>query len=221
MTAPTPPAAPPARKPATAQRLIGTLGGFGALAGLLIVSVFAATQPRIRANKAAALAAAINEVLAAPERYDTLYVTADALSRTLPAGANAETAEAVYLGWRGETPVGYAIVANGSGFQDNIRLIFGFNPASSQLIGMKVLESKETPGLGDKIYKDAEFVAQFTQVRAPLVGVKEGQGEGLPTELVMITGATISSRALIKAINTTLERVGPLLTAYAAQEPQP
>jgi len=215
----TTPAAPSARPSASAQRLIGTLGGFGALAGLLIVAAFAATQPTIRANKAAALAAAINEVLAAPDRYDTLYVTPDSLTRQLPAGASAETAEAVYLGWRGDTPAGYAIVANNSGFQDNIRLIFGFDPARQQLIGMKVLESKETPGLGDKIYKDAEFVAQFSQVQAPIVGVKEGQGEGRPTELVMITGATISSRAVIKAINTALERVGPLLGARGAQEP--
>lgn len=217
MTAPVSPAPRPS---ASAQRLIATLGGFGALAGLLIVSVYAATQPTIRANKAAALAAAINEVLAAPERYDTLYVTDDSLSRQLPGGANAETAEAVYLGWRGETPVGYAIVANGSGFQDNIRLIFGFDPSRQQLIGMKVLESKETPGLGDKIYKSQEFVAQFSQVQAPIVGVKEGQGEGRPTELVMITGATISSRAVIKAINTALERVGPMLGAQRVQEPQ-
>lgn len=214
MSAAAPPAGPPARQLASAQRLIGTLGGFGALAGLLIVAAFAATQPRIRANKAAALAAAINEVLAAPDRYDTLYVTADALSRQLPAGANAETAEAVYRGWRGEAPAGFAIVASGPGFQDNIRLIFGFDPVTSQLIGMKVLESKETPGLGDKIYKDPEFVAQFTRVQAPLEGIKDGQGEGRPTELVMITGATISSRAVIRAINATLEKLGPKLAAY-------
>jgi Na+-translocating ferredoxin:NAD+ oxidoreductase subunit G len=214
MSAPNVPAGPPARPLASAQRLIGTLGGFGALAGLLIVAAFATTQPRIRANKAAALAAAINEVLAAPDRYDTLYVTEDSVSRRLPAGANAETAEAVYLGWRNGTRAGFAIVANGPGFQDNIRLIFGYDPATSRLLGMKVLESKETPGLGDRIYKDAEFVAQFTRVQAPLEGVKEGQGEGQPTELVMITGATISSRALIRAINAALERVGPRLAAY-------
>lgn len=221
MTAPAPPADVPVRPSASAQRLIATLGGFGALAGLLIVSVFVATQPTIRANKAAALAAAISEVLAAPDRYDTLYVTADELTRELPSGANAETAEAVYLGWRGEAPVGFAVVANGSGFQDNIRLIFGYDVSTAQLLGMLVLDSKETPGLGDKIYKDAEFVAQFSQVHAPLVGVKEGQGNGLPTELVMITGATISSRAVIKAINTMLERVGPLLAAYDVQERRP
>jgi electron transport complex protein RnfG len=214
----TAPAGSPARPPATAQRLIATLGGFGALAGLLIFVVFTGTQPRIQANKAAALAAAINEVLAVPDRYDTLYVAGAALSRQLPAGANAETAEVVYLGWRGDDPIGFAIVANGPGFQDNIRVIFGYNPHTAGLLGMKVLESKETPGLGDKIYKDQEFVSQFTRIQAPLVGVKEGQGDGKPTELVMITGATISSRALIKSINATLERVGPLLEAYRPRE---
>lgn len=208
------PAGPPVRPAASAPRLVATLGGFGALAGLLIVLAFSVTQPTIRANKAAALAAAIGEVLGAPDRYDTLYLAADALSRELPSGANAENAEAVYLGWRGETPAGFAIVANGPGFQDNIRLIFGYDPATSRLLGMTVLESKETPGLGDKIYKDREFVSQFARVQAPIVGVKQGQGDGEPTELVMITGATISSRAVIKAINTTLERVGPMVAAY-------
>lgn len=208
MTAPAP------RPAASAQRLIATLGGFGVLAGLLIVAVFAATQPRIRANKAAALAAAIDEVLAAPERYDTLYIDGQRLSKDLPPGATRDNGDAVYLGWRGETPVGFAVVANGPGFQDNIRLLVGYDPTTARLLGMTVLESKETPGLGDKIYKDQAFVAQFTRVTAPLEGVKAGQGEGKPTELVMITGATISSRAVIKAINTTLERVGPLLAAY-------
>jgi len=215
--APAPPAIP---KGASALRLIGTLGGFGALAGLLIVAAFTATQPRIRANKAAALAAAIGEVLGAPDRYDTLYVAGDALSHDLPSGQTAETADAVYLGWRDSLPIGYAVVASGSGFQDNIKLLIGYEPATSRLLGMTVLESKETPGLGDKIYKDTTFVAQFRQVTAPLEGVKKGQGTGKPNELVMITGATISSRAVIKAINTTLERVGPLLAAYQRELPQ-
>ncbi len=210
----TAPPGAPAPRITPPQRLVATLGGFGALAGLLIVVAFSATQPRIRANKAAALAAAIGEVLAAPERYDTLYVSGDALSSGLPPGTTPDNAEAVYLGWRGETPVGFAVVANGPGFQDNIRILFGYDPTTARLLGMTVLESKETPGLGDKIYKDQEFVAQFTRVTAPLEGVKPGQGEGKPTELVMITGATISSRAVIKAINTTLERVAPLLAAH-------
>jgi electron transport complex protein RnfG len=218
MTGPAAPA--PAPKTATPQRLIATLGGFGAIAGLLIVVAFAATQPRIRANKAAALAAAIDEVLGAPQHYDTLYVTGAGLSRDLPTGANRETAEAVYLGWRDSTPIGFAVVADGPGFQDNIHLIIGFDPQTSRMLGMKVLESKETPGLGDKIVKDTAFVGQFGRVAGPVEGVKRGQGAGKPNEVVMITGATISSRAVIRAINTALEHVGPMLAAYRKELPR-
>jgi electron transport complex protein RnfG len=83
---------------------------------------------------------------------------------------------------------------------------------------MEVVENKETPGLGDKIVKDASFVAEFEGARAPLVGVKAGAGDGDPGEVDMITGATISSRAVIAIINHRLDRLGPLLRSYVAEE---
>ncbi len=57
--------------------------------------------------------------------------------------------------------VGVAMEAEGKGFQDTIRLIYGYSPDKQQVIGMEVLESKETPGLGDKIIKDEEFLDEF------------------------------------------------------------
>ncbi len=195
-------------------KLVATLGGLGAAAGLLIFLVFAATEPTIQAHRAAVLAEAVMDVLGEPERYDTLYVVDGGLSEEPPAGVAPEKAEAVYLGYRDGAPVGFAIRAASSGFQDTITLLFGYDPSTSQLLGMTILESKETPGLGDKIYKDLEFVAEFEGVTPPLLGVKEGSEKGAPGEIVMITGATISSRAVIKAINTELERIGPVLTGY-------
>jgi electron transport complex protein RnfG len=82
---------------------------------------------------------------------------------------------------------------------------------------MMVLESKETPGLGDKIEKDEAFVSQFDGAIAPLLGVKSGAGTGDPSEIDMITGATISSRTIINIINETLERLGPLIEAYGEE----
>ena len=38
---------------------------------------------------------------------------------------------------------------------------------------MRVIASKETPGLGDKIVKDSAFVAEFSPVGAPITGVKK------------------------------------------------
>lgn len=198
-------------------RLVATLGGFGALAGLLIVIVHSATQPAIEAYRAEVLEAAIYEVLGDPDRYDTLYVVDEAIVDAPPAGADPAQYETLYLGYRDAAPVGFAIRTAGMGFQDTITLIFGYDAAESRLLGMKVLESRETPGLGDKIYKDLAFVGEFAGAAAPLVGVKAGSGTGQPTEIVMITGATISSRAVIKAINTTLERIQPLLADFVAE----
>ena len=61
--------------------------------------------------------------------------------------------------------VGFAIPAEGAGFQDTIKLIYGFDAASHRVVGMGVLESRETPGLGDKIAKDADFLASFRDLR--------------------------------------------------------
>ena len=197
-----------------AARFVVTLGGAGALAGVAIVAAFLWTEPRIEANRARALRAAIEEVLKQPDRYDTLYVVDGALAAELPAGAEPRRYEQVYLGYRGAARIGFAVTGAEPGFQDEVRLIFGYDPATRAVIGMKVLESKETPGLGDKIEKDSHFVAQFGRVAVPLVGVKTGRGRGDSAEVDMITGATISSRAVIRIINHRLERLGPLLGDY-------
>jgi electron transport complex protein RnfG len=209
-------AAPPGAAPdVAAARLFATLGVAGALAGLLIVLSWQLTQPTITRNKAARLRAAVEEVLAGPERFDTLYVVAGALTETPPADG---TPEQVYVGYAGDgRVVGFAIDAAQPGFADVVRLIFGYDPARRQLLGIKVLENKETPGLGDKIEKDTAFVGQFTEAATPLRGVKVGRATGDPHEIDMITGATISSRVVIRIVNDALERFDPLIGAWLAE----
>jgi len=198
-----------------AWRLLGTLGTVGALAGLLIVIVFRATQPTIQAYKAQMLRLAVQEGLKAPEHYDTLYVYDGALTAEVPKGVDTRKLEEVYRGYRADgQPVGYAIVASGPGFRDIVKLIFGYDPASDKLLGMKVLEAKETPGLGDKIDKDTRFISQFDGAKPPLVGIKGGAGDTAdPSQVEMITGATISSRTVIRLINEELQHLQPLLKA--------
>ncbi|HEX5138319.1 MAG TPA: FMN-binding protein [Planctomycetota bacterium] len=174
------------------MRLVATLSGAGALAGFLLVLVFQATQPTIAAHKEEMLRRAVREVLKEPARFEEIEVKG----------------ERVYAGYDAAgRRVGYAIVAAAPGFQDTVRVIFGYDPATRTLIGMKVLESKETPGLGDKIEKEP-FVSEFTGATTPLAGIKGGgAGEGVD----MITGATISSRTVIGIINRALDRLGPAL----------
>jgi electron transport complex protein RnfG len=93
-------------------------------------------------------------------------------------------------------------------------VMFGYDAAARKLIAMRVIANKETPGLGDKIVKDTAFVDAFVDAAAPLNGVKPGRETGAPDEIVMITGATISSRAVIRIINNAIERWQPLMDAY-------
>lgn len=212
MTGHAPTTPPPAAPDVAASRLFATLGVSGALAGLLIVVAWQWTQPTITRNKAARLQAAVEEVLAGPDRFDTLYVVGEALSDTPPARG---AAELVYVGYAGDgRVVGFAIDAAQPGFADVVRLIFGYDPARHQLLGIKVLENKETPGLGDKIEKDTAFVGQFSDAATPLRGVKTGRATGDPHEIDMITGATISSRAVIRIVNDALARLDPLIGAW-------
>ncbi|MBM3267034.1 MAG: FMN-binding protein [Candidatus Sericytochromatia bacterium] len=211
------PLAPPAEAAETGKVPAGVLLGVsGAIAGLLIAGVFGAAEPTILANRQARLEKAVVEVLASPEKFERLYVIGGGLAREVPAGTDPKGIESVYLGYGPQGKrLGFAVVAAGPGFQDTIRLIYGYDPAGKRLTGMKVLESKETPGLGDKIEKDASFVGQFVGRLAPLLGVKpKAKGSDEPNAIVMITGATISSRAIVRIINTSLARMGPMLHGY-------
>ncbi|MCC6771777.1 MAG: FMN-binding protein [Gemmatimonadaceae bacterium] len=219
----TPPAGPPAGPPAVppppvpdagtpSWRLLATLGGAGALAGLLLVTAWEWTTPTITANRARVEQAAVAEVLREPARVDTLYLENGALTRT-PRG-DAAKLERAYQGFdHAGLRVGVAIRGAEPGFSDVITVLIGFDPTTSQLLGMKVLGQKETPGLGDKIEKDSGFVGQFSEARAPLRAVKARGGKD-PTEVATITGATISSRTVIRIINHAVERWQPLLVRF-------
>ena len=82
-----------------------------------------------------------------------------------------------------------------------------------------MLESKETPGLGDKIEKDENFLANFILLDVTLtedlqglvnevIPVKSGEKEN-PWEVDGITGATISSRAIANIINESMQVWAP------------
>jgi electron transport complex protein RnfG len=211
----------PAAPQASSAKLMATLAIAGALAGLVIVLVFQWADPQIQAHRAAALRAAVLEVLSQPASYQSLYVTPAGLSETPPAGVDTVAAEKVFLGFdESGSPVGYAVTGAEPGFQDFIHLIFGYDAAAGRLLGMKVLESKETPGLGDKIFKDMDFVNGFKGVETPIVGVKQGAATGADAEVDMITGATISSRTVIAIINHRVEALGADLETHAATAPR-
>jgi electron transport complex protein RnfG len=190
-----------------------TLAFGGAFAGALVAYVYQATLPAIQRYADARVGGAVREVLAAPARLDTLYLIGDRLGRTPPAGVELRAATKAFVGFddRGAR-TGVAVEAAEPGFADEVRLMIGFNPATGALIGYTVLGQKETPGLGDKIEKDSAFAAGFRGKVAPVSGTKN-TATG-PSTVQTITGATISSRAVIKIINDAVALWQPRLAAF-------
>lgn len=212
-TAPPPPPPPPSVSP---QKLIGTLAGFSALAGFLLVFAFEKTQPRIQAHREEVLRQTVLEVLRRPARVEALFLVGGALVTEPPAGTARESLERVFAGYdESGRRVGYALSAAEPGFADTVKVLFGYDPVTGKLLGIKILESKETPGLGDKI-NDPAFGKRFENAQAPLVGVAKGTADQ-PNEIDMITGATISSRTVIRIINRAIARIGPLLGTQPAE----
>jgi electron transport complex protein RnfG len=209
---PVAPAPPEALAGTPGPRLVATLGSAGALAGLLIVLVWRATTPSIEAHRASLVQAAIAEVLPSAARWDTLYLESGALT-SRPAADVGKT-ERIYRGVDDSgKEVGFAIQSAQSGFADVITVMFSIDPTRDTLLAMKVLTQKETPGLGDKIEKDSNFVKQFSGVRPPLQTVKAGSRR-TASDVDAITGATISSRTIVKIINNATARWQPLIAAY-------
>lgn len=210
----TPAAATPGKMTPTWQ-LLATLAIAGAAAGLLVVSVYRVTLPAIQRYAGAKVEGAVREVLKAPARWDTLYLVNGALVATPPAGSDKRELTKAYVGFDGGGQrIGVAIEANGPGFQETMSLMVGFDPATGGLTGIKVLDEKETPGLGDKIEYDSTYLAQFKGLAAPVTGVK-GATRG-PNQVQTITGATISSRAVIKVVNNAVAKWRPLVQAFDA-----
>lgn len=199
------PGAAPQAAGASVGAMYRALVGIAAACGLLIVSVFLVTEPIIRDNRAAQLQAAVLAVVPGAESKRSFrFVPGEGLG---PAGDPPDPATTVHAAYgAGGELLGVAIPGRAMGYADFIDALYGYDPDTQKVIGLQVLASKETPGLGDKIEKDPDFVANFdaldmrlnaagTGLANPPVAVPSGSKRE-PWQIDGITGATISSKAI-------------------------
>ncbi len=179
--------------------------GVGLLCGLLIVSVFLGTGPVIERNRAEALERAILEVIPGAHGHRPFrWVEAGGFE---PADVAAPGEPRVHAAYDDAGRlVGLAVEAEGMGYQDVIQVLYGYSFDEQAIIGVRVLASRETPGLGDKIETDADFLRNFERldvslapggeaIANPIEAVKRGEKQH-PWQVDGITGATISSVAI-------------------------
>ncbi len=166
---------PAQRTPSTPAMMYRAIVGIGMLCALVIVGVYAATASRIAENEARALRDAVSAVLPAAAVVRSIAIRADGEIADEPADTQELPA---FVGYDASgQPVGVAITAAGMGYQDTIRVIYAYSYDESAIVGLRVLQSLETPGLGDKIETDADFVANFERLDVSLSSRRHRAGQ--------------------------------------------
>ena len=223
---------PVQRAPSTPAMMYRAIVGIGTMCALMIVGVYLSTAERIAANEARALREAVSAVLPSAESIRSIAILpngeiadVDASQQALPA----------FIGYDASGEIaGAAITAAGMGYQDTIKVIYAYSYRDSAIVGMRVLASLETPGLGDKIEFDPDFVANFERLDVslaggelanPVVTVPNGEKKH-PWQIDAITGATVSSVAIGDLLNISTQEWVPKLVANRdklahAPEPEP
>jgi electron transport complex protein RnfG len=182
--------------------MILVLTSVALLSGALLTGVNLVTRERIELNRQKEIKEAINEVVPGTLSSQVIH-DKDAL--TIYRGKNKN----------GEI-TGYAIYSSGTGFQDKITIMLGTDPSLSKTNGLVILEQTETPGLGAKITDEKLFLRFWEnkdisqQLSLNETAVKSPDKLS-PSEVNTITGATISSEAVLNIANNSIKQARVLL----------
>lgn len=157
-----------------------------AVAGI-ISFVYSVTKPKAEANLKATKDAAVSEIFGTSEASggkDGFY--------TVRYGENLAS-------------TGYCIESTAGGFGGDLTLMVGFD-ADGRILGVSIVSLSETPGLGARV-NDANYLSQYVGKSGTLTLNKDGG------EIDAISGATISSRAVLSAVNAATERLQTYLAS--------
>lgn len=89
--------------------------------------------------------------------------------------------------------LGYCVFVTVKGFKEEIDFVVGAD-TTGRCVGIKILSSAETAGLGSLI-NEPDYISQY---------IGKVTGMTLNNDIDAISGATISSRALLDGVNTAL-----------------
>jgi Na+-translocating ferredoxin:NAD+ oxidoreductase subunit G len=176
---------------------------FAVIGSGLVAFTYDSTAQRIADNQRKALLKSLNELIPS-ERYDndiftdTLYVVSSEL-------LGADTPVPVYRARKHGWPVAavLAVVAP-DGYNGSIKLLVAIN-LDGTLAGVRVVQHRETPGLGDGIEAErSDWILGFNgkSLANPVKkGWKVKRDGGIFDQF---TGATITPRAVVKAVHKAL-----------------
>lgn len=201
--------------------LITTLGVVAMISGFLVVLVYEITKPIIAENQRLATERAIFKVLPQATQRLTFVIENNQINL-----ADDQTKGIlIYAGYDKQNDfVGMALNAAEQGYQDIIKLLYGYQPDTGCITGYDVLKSTETPGFGTKITTDKAFLSNFDCLDASVNSNQTALNHLIKTvrhgakqnnwEIDAISGSTITSNAVGRMFNNSGQAFHPLIAQH-------
>lgn len=221
--------APAASSPAAGQMqatptfaLLRTLSVVSAICGLIIVGSYLVTLDRAKDNRRLAAERAVFKVLPSAKAVKEYWVLG--AGEVVPATGGDPPAGALRFHAAYDAAgklAGIAAEGAAKGYADTVRVMFGYSKACNCIVGIGVVSMRETPGIGDKILTDKDFLANFKALDVRLkddlsalandVRVVKHGTKTQAWQIDAISGATVTSRAVGKGINDAAQLLLPRL----------
>lgn len=148
----------------------------------LTVSVLLALTNDLTADKIAQ-----QEADALRESMQSVMPDADLFSKS--------STEGVYAASKSGESIGWAIKVAVKGYSGDMTVLVGIG-SDGVIKGVSILSHSETPGMGAKA-DDADYLSQYTG--------RNAEALTLGADIDAVTGATVTSSALIGAVNEAIE----------------
>jgi len=177
------------------------LAAFALATTALLAITHKLTQPVIQHQQQSQLLDTLNQIIDS-NSYDN-QLQHDCTLITAPQFFGNDQPKHVYRALKQQQPSALAVETTApDGYSGSIELLVGIN-AQQQVTGVRVLAHKETPGLGDKVdLRIDDWILSFngkSLLNPQNWSVKKDGGS-----FDQFTGATITPRAVVKAVNKTL-----------------
>lgn len=99
--------------------------------------------------------------------------------------------------------IGHVVITVEKGYGGDISVMTGVD-LEGNVTGVNILSMSETPGLGANAKKE-KFLNQFAE---KVLGIKATKDTPAENEIKALTGATITSNAVTKAVNAAIQAAG-------------
>lgn len=179
------------------------LAAFAIAATVLVVGTAKLTAPRIAQQQQQELLNVLNQLLP-PDMHDNdLVASCTLVAHPELGGAQQKVYRATVKGQAVNESIPQALaleVIAPNGYSGAIKLLVAFN-LNGSVAGVRVLEHKETPGLGDKIeLRKNDWILSFNGLSVNGADDKRWAVKRDGGQFDAFTGATITPRAVVQAV---------------------